>query len=129
MNKLDTDGSMPKLRILRISGNRLQELNAASFPNLRTLYADSNSLVTLVKLDRLSKLENLSLRNQRGRGLYVDGIGDDLIWRLKSGTLQGHAHTRCSRREAAVSVGYVFCEGVGQETEELRRECHQERIL
>lgn len=96
MDELDTDGSMPKLRILRISGNRLQELNAASFPNLRTLYADNNSLVTLVKLDRLSKLENLSLRNQRGRGLYVYGICDDLIGMLRSGTLQEHPHPRRS---------------------------------
>ncbi|KAF8349237.1 hypothetical protein F5887DRAFT_945111 [Amanita rubescens] len=71
VDKLETGGTMPKLRILRISGNRLQELNAASFPNLRTLYADNNSLVTLVKLDRLSKLENLSLRNQRGRALNI----------------------------------------------------------
>ncbi|KAF8635927.1 hypothetical protein AX15_000102 [Amanita polypyramis BW_CC] len=71
MGELEVDGVMPKLRILRISGNRLQELNAASFPNIRTLYADNNSLVNLVKLDRLSKLENLSVRNQRGRGLNL----------------------------------------------------------
>ncbi|KAM6494119.1 hypothetical protein JOM56_010480 [Amanita muscaria] len=71
VDELGTNGSMPKLRILRISGNKLQQLNAASFPNLRTLYADNNSLVNLVKLDRLSKLENLSLRNQRGRGLNI----------------------------------------------------------
>lgn len=25
--------------------------------------------------------------------------------------------------------GTYFCEGVGKETEELRRKCHQERIL
>lgn len=59
---------MSRLRILRVSGNRLQTLNAAPFPNLRTLYADNNSLGTIVKAYRLAKLENLSLRNQNGRG-------------------------------------------------------------
>ena len=58
---------MPRLRILRVSGNRLQELNAAPFPTLRTLYADSNSLGPILKAHRLTKLENLSLRNQSGR--------------------------------------------------------------
>lgn len=58
---------MPRLRILRVSGNRLQQLNATSFPNLRTLYADNNNLCTIQKTNRLTKLENLSLRNQGGR--------------------------------------------------------------
>jgi Leucine-rich repeat (LRR) protein len=60
---------MPKLRILRLSGNRLYRLNVAPFPNLRTLYADNNSLTDLTKTACLSKLENLSLRNQSGREL------------------------------------------------------------
>lgn len=60
---------MPKLRILRISGNKLSSLlNVAPFPNVRTLYADNNALTGLVNADRLGKLENLSLRNQSGRG-------------------------------------------------------------
>lgn len=58
---------MPRLRILRLSGNRLQTLNATPFPNLRTLYADNNSLGSIVKAYRLTKLENLSVRNQSGR--------------------------------------------------------------
>ncbi|KAF9463003.1 hypothetical protein BDZ94DRAFT_1259849 [Collybia nuda] len=66
--ELEGDGSMPKLRILRVSGNRLHQLQVVGMPNLRTLYADNNSLSTLVKVDRLTKLENLSLRNQSGRG-------------------------------------------------------------
>lgn len=65
------EGVMPRLRILRISGNRLQQLNVSPMPNLRTLYADNNSLPSLVKVARLTKLENLSLRNQSGRGLCV----------------------------------------------------------
>ena len=59
--------AMPRLRILRLSGNRLQSLNATPFLNLRTLYADNNNLGPIVKAYRLSKLENLSLRNQGGR--------------------------------------------------------------
>lgn len=69
LKELDFDGPMPRLRILRVSGNRLHQLHVACVPNLRTLYADNNSLSALVKVDRLTKLENLSLRNQSGRGL------------------------------------------------------------
>lgn len=69
LGDLEFASSMPRLRILRVSGNRLHQLNLASVPNLRTLYADNNSLASLVKTDRLTKLENLSLRNQSGRGL------------------------------------------------------------
>ena len=62
---------MSKLRILRISGNRLHRLDVSPFPNIRTLYADNNALTDLAKAARLSRLENLSLRNQSGRGLFV----------------------------------------------------------
>ncbi|KAI0689252.1 hypothetical protein BC835DRAFT_1308449 [Cytidiella melzeri] len=60
-------GSMARLKILRVSGNRLQQLNAGPFPNVRTLYADNNCLGPILKAHRLTKLENLSLRNQSGR--------------------------------------------------------------
>lgn len=82
---------MPKLRILRASHNRLQELDVGLIMNLRTLYADGNVLGSggeggrarggasngragseggkLKNLDRLAKLENLSLRNQSGGAL------------------------------------------------------------
>jgi protein NUD1 len=60
---------MTKLRILRVSSNKLQRLNVAPFAALRTLYADNNKLVSLDKASRLTKLENLSLRNQSGKGL------------------------------------------------------------
>ncbi|EIW81244.1 L domain-like protein [Coniophora puteana RWD-64-598 SS2] len=71
LNHLDPGGPMPRLRILRVSGNRLQQLNASLFPNLRTLYADNNSLGTLTKAERLTKLENLSMRNQGCRELHL----------------------------------------------------------
>ena len=67
LTELVAEAAMPRLRILRVSANRLQELNAGPFPNLRTLYADGNSLGTIPKAHRLTKLENLSLRNQGGR--------------------------------------------------------------
>jgi Leucine-rich repeat (LRR) protein len=68
---LDSSNAMAKLRVLRVSNNKLQRLSGAAFPNLRTLYADNNAIVGLDKASRLSKLENLSLRNQSGKGLYV----------------------------------------------------------
>ena len=61
--------TMPRLRILRVSGNKLQQLDVGALPNLRTLYADNNTLERLAHADRLGKLENLSLRNQSGKGL------------------------------------------------------------
>ena len=67
LNDLEIGTSMPRLRILRVSGNRLHNLDVGAMCNLRTLYADNNSLANLVKVDRLTKLENLSLRNQSGR--------------------------------------------------------------
>ncbi|KAH7925885.1 hypothetical protein BV22DRAFT_1088208 [Leucogyrophana mollusca] len=71
LNHLEPGGSMSRLRILRVSGNRLQHLNVAPFPNLRTLYVDNNSLATLVKAERLAKLENLSMRNQSCRDFHL----------------------------------------------------------
>ena len=68
LGELVPGGAMPRLRILRVSANRLQVLDAAPFPSLRTLYADNNALGALAKAGRLTKLENLSLRNQSGRG-------------------------------------------------------------
>ncbi|CCL99276.1 uncharacterized protein FIBRA_01291 [Fibroporia radiculosa] len=67
LGELDPQGPMPRLRILRASSNRLEELDASPYPNLRTLYADNNSLGAVHKAYRLTKLENLSLRNQNGR--------------------------------------------------------------
>jgi protein NUD1 len=75
---------LTKLRVLRLSGNRLKHLDAARFPSLRTLYVDNNCLAEnkvgqsgqsgdvhtsrkrLMNLHRLGKLENFSARNQNG---------------------------------------------------------------
>ncbi|PPQ81277.1 hypothetical protein CVT25_015061 [Psilocybe cyanescens] len=71
LSELEVSGTMGRLRILRVSGNRLKNLDIGRMPNLRTLYADNNALASLVKVDRLTKLENLSVRNQSGRGLSI----------------------------------------------------------
>lgn len=59
--------TMPKLRILRASGNKLSVLNVGLFPNLKTLYADGNALAGVKNGHKLAKLESLSLRSQTGR--------------------------------------------------------------
>jgi protein NUD1 len=66
LSTLTTSNPVPRLRVLRLSDNRLCQMNVAQYPNLRTLYMDGNRLTGLTQMIRLSKLENLSLRNQRG---------------------------------------------------------------
>ncbi|KAF7799379.1 hypothetical protein EIP86_010611 [Pleurotus ostreatoroseus] len=65
--ELAPGGTMARLRILRASGNRLQQLDGGAFPGLRTLYADNNCLGPVLRAHRMAKLDNLSLRNQNGR--------------------------------------------------------------
>ncbi|KAJ6584656.1 hypothetical protein B0H19DRAFT_1105892 [Mycena capillaripes] len=96
LGSLDAGGAMPRMRILRASGNRLRALHVHWFAGLRTLYADGNmlegdALHAVAPLDgarakgtvgyvagrqskgsALARLENLSLRNQGGRGLRLD---------------------------------------------------------
>jgi len=69
LRAIDAGGVMPKLRILRASDNSLHGLHVGDFPNVRTLYLDNNALRSVEKLGRLPKLENMSLRHQRGREL------------------------------------------------------------
>ncbi|KAG6331606.1 hypothetical protein ID866_7482 [Astraeus odoratus] len=71
LEHIEPGGAMPRLRILRASNNRLQTLNAAPFGNLRTLYVDNNTLPSLLKAERLGKLENLSMRNQNCRDFHL----------------------------------------------------------
>ncbi|KZT12130.1 uncharacterized protein LAESUDRAFT_754633 [Laetiporus sulphureus 93-53] len=67
LEELDPDGPLTRLRLLRMSGNRLTQLNASAFLHLRTLYADNNALGAISHLGRLTRLESLSVRNQGGR--------------------------------------------------------------
>ncbi|KAI6114273.1 hypothetical protein F5141DRAFT_1105535 [Pisolithus sp. B1] len=71
LEQIEPGGTMPRLRILRASNNRLQMLNVAPFGSVRTLYVDNNSLPGLVKGERLGKLENLSMRNQSCRDFHL----------------------------------------------------------
>ncbi|KAI0259785.1 hypothetical protein BC834DRAFT_832867 [Gloeopeniophorella convolvens] len=71
LDELEAHGILPRLRILRLSANRLKRLDASRFPSLRTLYVDNNSLAEISHANRLNKLENLSLRNQGGKGLSL----------------------------------------------------------
>jgi Leucine-rich repeat (LRR) protein len=73
LSELVTSEPMPSLRILRISNNNLLEFDLSSFPRLRTLYADNNRLDRLARSSpkTVSRLENLSLRNQRGLPLCL----------------------------------------------------------
>ncbi|KAK7048103.1 hypothetical protein R3P38DRAFT_2867383 [Favolaschia claudopus] len=94
LGSLEAGGAMPRLRILRVSGNRLRTLHVYCFAGLRTLYADGNALegealVTVApggavaktvgraagreSRSPLGRLENLSLRNQTGKlGLKLE---------------------------------------------------------
>ena len=69
LNELQPHGILPRLRILRLSANRLKCLDSSHFPNLRVLYIDNNSLTEFKKANKLRSLENLSLRNQGGNAL------------------------------------------------------------
>lgn len=64
---LDLGVHLPSLKQLRISGNSdLSYLDISPAPQLRTLYADECALDKVVNIGRLSHLQNLSLRQQRG---------------------------------------------------------------
>ncbi|KAF8947211.1 hypothetical protein BGZ47_009934 [Haplosporangium gracile] len=61
-----------RLRILRLSENKLLTFNAHSFPGLRTLYLDDNRLQSLENCQTLTRLENFSARDQEGEGIAID---------------------------------------------------------
>ncbi|KAG0333408.1 hypothetical protein BG000_009181 [Podila horticola] len=61
-----------RLRILRLSENKLMNFNALSFPGLRTLYLDDNRLQSLENCQTLTRLENFSARDQEGEGIAID---------------------------------------------------------
>ena len=97
--ELAVGGALARLRVLRVSGNRLQRLSARAFPHVRTLYADNNALPELTDARRLARLENLSLRNQSGKGLYVLSllIPFATILRLRASNHSLLGRTRLSR--------------------------------
>jgi hypothetical protein len=68
-NTLSSIGSaspMTTVRTLRINDNEISSVDLSHFPKLRTLYADGNCITRLSRSGfETSRLENLSLRNQR----------------------------------------------------------------
>lgn len=69
LQDLDLGLRMPKLKQLRVSGNKyLSLLDVGPAHNLRTLYADECSLEEVLNIGTLTKLDNLSLRQQNGDG-------------------------------------------------------------
>jgi hypothetical protein len=68
-NKLASIGSvspMTTVRTLRINDNEIFSVDLSNFPKLRTLYADGNCIDRLSRSGfETSRLENVSLRNQR----------------------------------------------------------------
>jgi len=68
-NKLASIGSaspMTTVRTLRVTDNEISSVDLSNFPKLRTLYADGNRIDRLSRSGfETSRLENLSLRNQR----------------------------------------------------------------
>ncbi|KAL0085547.1 hypothetical protein J3Q64DRAFT_1835178 [Phycomyces blakesleeanus] len=57
---------MDRLKILRLSFNRLKSFNGSLFPDLRTLYLDTNQIKRIVGLSCIPRLHSFSVRNQGG---------------------------------------------------------------
>lgn len=75
---------MPSVRVLRFSDNDIAFFDISLFPKIRTLYADNNLLSHLGRSEHSppSRLENLSLRNQRSASLHLTFIDLENIRRL-----------------------------------------------
>ncbi|KAI8097376.1 uncharacterized protein BX664DRAFT_326229 [Halteromyces radiatus] len=74
-NQIDSvalDKPVDTLRVLKLNYNRLQAFDGRFFPNLRTLYLDSNRLVRIVDLRIMQHLDSISLRDQGGSQLQVN---------------------------------------------------------
>ncbi|KAJ7644301.1 hypothetical protein FB45DRAFT_897485 [Roridomyces roridus] len=118
LENLDAGGAMPRLRILRASGNRLRALHVHWFAGLRTLYADGNSLegdaLHAVSDSRpagrggvLGRLENLSLRNQSGRGLGLEFLLRGDVRDAKRLYLSGNALPKGFLASACYNLVYL----------------------
>jgi Leucine-rich repeat (LRR) protein len=85
-NKLESIGSasaMMTVRTLRINDNEIPSIDLSNFPKLRTLYADGNRIARLSRSGfETSRLENLSLRNQRCSQLRLSRSELSLVKRL-----------------------------------------------
>ena len=95
-NKISIFGAatpMTTVRTLRISDNNISTLDMSDFPKLRTLYADGNRISYLSRSrgEGASRVENLSLRNQRCSSLKLSSSELYPVKRLYiSGELPSH---------------------------------------
>ena len=68
--RLDIEGTMSRLRCLRVSDNRLEgSLDVRGLGAVRILYADRNRLNGIIHGEKVQRLETLSMRYQSGKGL------------------------------------------------------------
>lgn len=58
---------MEKLKVLRMSYNRLKAFDGSFFPDLRTLYLDDNQIVRIIGLSCVPRIDSFSLRDQGGQ--------------------------------------------------------------
>lgn len=66
LKEIRSASAMTTVRTLRINDNEISTIDMSNFPKLRILYADGNGLARLSRNEyETSRLENLSLRNQR----------------------------------------------------------------
>ncbi|KAJ8131932.1 hypothetical protein O1611_g1691 [Lasiodiplodia mahajangana] len=63
---LSEGNSSLSLRFLKLSNNDLEILDVSSLPSLRLLHADCNAITTITGLSQCSRLDSLSLREQKG---------------------------------------------------------------
>ncbi|KAJ7465311.1 hypothetical protein FB451DRAFT_1340797 [Mycena latifolia] len=124
LTTLDAAGAMPRLRILRASGNRLRTLHVHWFAGLKTLYADGNVLEGDALLGAegtlgraagregraagvLGRLENLSLRHQGGRGMSLDFLVRGDVRDAKRLYLSGNALSANFLSSACYNLVYL----------------------
>ncbi|KAI8372835.1 uncharacterized protein BYT42DRAFT_578193 [Radiomyces spectabilis] len=60
---------MARLKVLRMSYNRLKAFDGSVFPGLRTLYLDDNQILRIMGLSCISRLDSFSLRDQGGHNV------------------------------------------------------------
>jgi len=66
---------MTTVRTLRLNDNDISAIDLSNFPKLRTLYADGNGIARLSRSGyEASRLDNLSLRNQRCSQLRLSKV-------------------------------------------------------
>ncbi|KAI9490292.1 hypothetical protein BDB00DRAFT_561101 [Zychaea mexicana] len=61
-----------KLKVLRMSYNRLKAFDATFFPDLRTLYLDDNQILRIIGLSCIPRISSFSLRDQGGQKVDVN---------------------------------------------------------